>query len=156
MPIVATPVQPTRGRLRPLGSEEVRITDGFWAQRQAVNGSATLRHIDSWLEREGWIANFDLAAAGRLPDGRRGREFADSEVYKFLEAMAWEVGRTGDTDLDARFTAVVRRVAAAQEADGYLNTNFGRPGQAQRWSDLEWGHELYCAGHLIEAAAVVE
>lgn len=152
MPIVATPVQPTRGRLRPLGSDEVRITDGFWAQRQAVNGSASLRHIDYWLEREGWIGNFDLAAAGRLPDGRRGREFADSEVYKFLEALAWEVGRTGDAALDARFIAVVRRVAAAQEADGYLNTSFGRPGQAPRWSDLEWGHELYCAGHLMQAA----
>jgi DUF1680 family protein len=152
MPIVATPVQPTRGRLRPLGSDDVRITDGFWARRQAVNGSATLRHIGHWLDREGWIGNFDLAAAGALPEGRRGREFADSEVYKFLEAMAWEVGRTGDADLDAAFTALARRVAAAQEADGYLNTNFGRPGQAPRWSDLEWGHELYCAGHLMQAA----
>ena len=44
------------------------------------------------------------------------------------------------------------RVAAAQEADGYLNTTFGRPGQRPRYTDLEWGHELYCYGHLFQAA----
>lgn len=153
--MIASPVVPTRGRLRPLGLDEVTITGGFWARRQEVNAAATLAHIEGWLEREGWIANFDLAAAGRLPGGRRGREFADSEVYKYLEALAWEIGRTGGEGagaLEERFRAVVARVAAAQEADGYLNTMFGRPGQAPRWSDLEWGHELYCIGHLAQAA----
>lgn len=151
----AAPVVPTRGRLRPLGISEVRITGGFWGERQAVNGSATLDHIASRLESEGWLPNFDLAAAGTLPAGRRGREFADSEIYKYLEALAWEIGRTdaaADTVLEQRFRAVVARVAAAQEPDGYLNTRFGRPGQGERWSDLEWGHELYCLGHLCQAA----
>jgi DUF1680 family protein len=147
-----SPVVPSRGRLRPLGIDEVTISDGFWARRQQVNASATLAHIEHWLEREGWIANFDLAAAGRLPEGRRGREFSDSEVYKYLEAVAWEIGRSGDPALETRFRAVVARVAAAQEPDGYLNTKFGRPGQGERWSDLEWGHELYCIGHLLQAA----
>ncbi|MEJ3744901.1 beta-L-arabinofuranosidase domain-containing protein [Actinomycetes bacterium KLBMP 9797] len=149
----AAPVLPVRGRLRPLGLGDVRIAGGFWAERQSVNGVASLAHIEHWLEREGWIRNFDLAAArGDLAGERRGREFSDSEIYKFLEAMAWEIGRTGDAGLDSRFRAVVRRVAAAQEPDGYLNTKFGRPGQAPRWSDLEWGHELYCVGHLLHAA----
>lgn len=151
----AAPVVPTHGRLRPLGVSEVRITGGFWGDRQAVNGEATLSHIESRLESEGWLPNFDLAAAGALPDGRRGREFADSEIYKYLEALAWEIGRTdaaADTALEQRFRAVVSRVAAAQEPDGYLNTRFGRPGQGERWSELEWGHELYCIGHLFQAA----
>lgn len=152
----ATPVAPTSGRLRPLGLREVRVTGGFWAERQAVNAAATLPHIERWLEQEGWLGNFDLAAAGRLPEGRRGREFSDSEVYKFLEAAAWEIGRTDDDGLDQRFRAVVARVVAAQEADGYLNTHFGRPGQGARWSDLEWGHELYCLGHLFQAAVARE
>jgi DUF1680 family protein len=138
--------------LRPLGLDEVRITGGFWAQRQAVNANASLTHIEMWLERSGWIANFDLAAAGTLPEGRTGREFSDSEVYKTLEAMAWEIGRQDDPSMEQRFRAIVGRVAAAQEADGYLNTAFGRPGQRARWSDLEWGHELYCLGHLFQAA----
>jgi DUF1680 family protein len=148
----AAPVLPIRGRFRPLGLGDVQITGGFWAERQSVNAGATLAHIEHWLEREGWIRNFDLAAQGGLSRERRGREFSDSEVYKFLEALAWEIGRTGDEGLESRFRAVVWRVAAAQERDGYLNTKFGRPGQQPRWSDLEWGHELYCVGHLLQAA----
>lgn len=139
-------------RLRPLGPAEVRITGGFWRRLQEVNASATLPHIEHWLDREGWLPNFDLAASGRLPAGRRGREFADSEVYKLLEAMAWEIGRSGDTRLDERFRAIVARAGAAQEPDGYLNTMFGRLGQDPRWSALAWGHELYCLGHLFQAA----
>ncbi|MFC6018208.1 glycoside hydrolase family 127 protein [Plantactinospora solaniradicis] len=148
----AAPVLPSRGRLRPLGLDEVRITGGFWAERQSVNAAASLGHIAHWLEREGWIRNFDLIATGELAGERRGREFSDSEVYKFLEAMAWEIGRTGDLELESRFRAVVTRVARAQDADGYLNTKFGHPGQPPRWSDLQWGHELYCVGHLLQAA----
>lgn len=148
----AAPVVPSNGRLRPLGLGEVQITGGFWGRRQETNSRATLAHIEGWLEREGWLGNFDRAAAGTLPAGRRGREFSDSEVYKYLEAVAWELARRPDPALEARFRGVVDRVAAAQEPDGYLNTRFGRPGQGERWSDLEWGHELYCLGHLFQAA----
>ncbi len=154
--VPATPVHPSTGRLRPLGLAEVRITGGFWARRQQTNAAATLPHIAHWLEREGWIGNYDLAAAGRLPDGRRGREFSDSETYKFLEAVSWELGRRPDPALEATFRRFVSRVEAAQEPDGYLNTAFGRPGQPPRWSDLAWGHELYCLGHLFQAAVARE
>ena len=146
-----TPAAPGTGRLRPLGLGEVTLRPGFWQQRQQTNHGRTLAHIERWLERTGWLGNFDAAVQGRLPAARRGREFSDTEVYKLLEAMAWEYGRTRDPDLDRRYRALVRRVAAAQEPDGYLNTNFGRPGQAARYSDLEWGHELYSFGHLIQA-----
>ncbi|AEG43574.1 glycoside hydrolase family 127 protein [Isoptericola variabilis] len=148
----SAPVVPSRGRLLPLGLDEVRITGGPWARRQDVNGTATLSHIEHWLEREGWLGNFDAAVRGTLPEDRRGREFSDSEVYKLLEAMAWELGRRPDDQLERRFAAIVRRVAAAQEPDGYVGTMFGRPGQQPRYSDLEWGHELYCQGHLMQAA----
>ena len=149
---VATPVVPSHGALRPLGLDEVRITGGVWADRQAVNARSTLAHIEYWMEHEGWIGNFDAAAAGTVAAHRAGREFSDSEVYKLLEAMAWEVGRSDDAELDARLESLVARIAAAQEPDGYLNTQFGRPGQRARYSDLEWGHELYCFGHLFQAA----
>lgn len=146
------PVVPTTGRLRPLDLAEVHLDGGFWGRRQTVNAAATLGHIEQWLERTGWLGNFDAAVEGRLPADRKGREFSDSEIYKLLEAMAWELGRAPDPDLETRYHAVVRRVAAAQEPDGYLNTYFGRPGQRPRWSALEWGHELYCVGHLVQAA----
>ncbi|KQZ85115.1 hypothetical protein ASD56_01745 [Microbacterium sp. Root166] len=155
-PAPLAPAVPTRGRLRPLGLGDVRITGGFWGERQDVNARHTLAHIGSRLESEGWLPNFDLAVSGGLPEGRRGREFSDSEVYKYLEALAWEIGRSDDDELEERFRAVVARVAAAQEEDGYLNTRFGRPGQGERWSDLEWGHELYCLGHLFQAAVARE
>ena len=68
--------------------------------------------------------------------------------------MAWELGRRDDAaDLERRYQRAGRtRVAAAQEPDGYLHTSFGRPGQPPRYSDLESGHELYCFGHLFQAA----
>lgn len=143
------PVAPTRGRLRPLGLDEVRITGGFWAHRRHVNETATLGHCRDWMDRVGWTGNFRAVAEGRVHRDRRGREFADSELYKLLEAMAWRTG-TG-TPLDTDIAALTEAVAAAQDADGYLNTAFGHPGQRPRYSDLEWGHELYCHGHLIQA-----
>lgn len=146
------PVAPGHGALQPLTTDEVVLTDGFWATRQSTNRHHTLPHIKHWLEKEGWLRNFDLAALGELPSGRSGREFSDSEIYKYLEALAWELHREADADLERDFQETVARVAAAQEPDGYLNTRFGRPGQAPRWSDLEWGHELYCLGHLFQAA----
>ncbi|MBO1752640.1 glycoside hydrolase family 127 protein [Actinotalea sp. BY-33] len=145
------PVVPSRGRLRPLGLAEVSITDGFWADLQGLNASSLIEHCETWIERTGWAANFDAAVEGRLPKDRRGREFSDSEIYKLLEAMSWEVGRTGDAALDGRLRALAARVARAQEPDGYVSTMFGRPGQGPRYSDLQWGHELYCFGHLIQA-----
>ncbi|GLY03963.1 MULTISPECIES: beta-L-arabinofuranosidase domain-containing protein [Actinoplanes] len=141
------PAAPSRGRLRPLGLREVTLRPGFWQRRQDVNSANSLPHIRHWLGLSGWLGNFSCT-----PEERRGREFSDSEVYKFLEALAWEHGRTGDPGVDAMFREVAGQVAAAQLTDGYLNTNFGRPGQQPRYSDLEWGHELYCYGHLIQAA----
>ncbi|MFI1993484.1 glycoside hydrolase family 127 protein [Actinoplanes sp. NPDC020271] len=141
-----TPAAPGTGRLRPLGLREVTLRDGFWRQRQQTNRHRSFAHIEHWLEKAGWLKNFSAP-----PEERRGREFSDTEVYKFLEAMAWEYGRTGDPGVKQRHQAIVARVVVAQQPDGYLNTNFGRPGQQPRYSDLEWGHELYSFGHLIQA-----
>jgi uncharacterized protein len=146
------PVAPSRGVLTPLGLDQVHIESGFWADRQELNASTMIEHCEYWVEKMGWVGNFDAAVEGRLPQDRRGREFADSDVYKLIEAMAWEIGRTGNEAMDARLRALVERIAPVQEPDGYLNTHFGRPGQAPKYSDLEWGHELYCYGHLLQAA----
>ena len=148
---MTVPVVPSSGRLRPLSLDEVRITGGFWAQRQRINGSASLPHALSWAERVGWVDNLRVAADEKLPGARRGREFSDSDVYKLLEAMAWESAR-GEHGMDDAAAELVGLIARAQDADGYLNTAFGRPGQRARYTDLEWGHELYCYGHLFHAA----
>ncbi|WP_370634553.1 glycoside hydrolase family 127 protein [Actinotalea sp. Marseille-Q4924] len=142
---------PSSGALRPLGLDDVTLEHGFLADLQALNAAAMIGHCATWVERAGWVDNFDAAVEGRLPQDRKGREFSDSDVYKLMEAMAWEIGRTGDQHLDELFRSYTARIAPVQEPDGYLNTMFGRPGQGERYSDLQWGHELYCFGHLIQA-----
>ncbi|MDT7787122.1 MAG: uncharacterized protein QOF58_5541, partial [Pseudonocardiales bacterium] len=130
----------------------MRITGGFWAIRQQVNGEATLGHALDWMDRLGWTGNFTAAANGAESRERKGREFSDSEVYKIVEAMSWEHGRLPDGDLNARIETLTGTFSAAQSDDGYLNTAFGRDWQRPRYDDLAWGHELYCAGHLLQAA----
>jgi DUF1680 family protein len=161
------PVHPSASVWRPLGADEIRITGGLWGQKQRLNADTILEHCESWMERIGWIGNFDRAAAGTVGTVQAsavhastvhastvhsGIEFVDSEIYKLLEAMAWELGREHSADLDRRYHALAERVAAAQQPDGYLHTSFGRSGQPSRYSSLESGHELYCFGHLFQAA----
>ncbi|TMR21277.1 glycoside hydrolase family 127 protein [Nonomuraea turkmeniaca] len=149
---MSSPVLPSHGRVRPLGLTQVSITGGFWGSRQAVNATATLAHCESWMERLGWLANFDRVADGTTSPDRPGWSFSDSEVYKLLEALAWETARTGDTGADAAIKRLTGRIGRAQDPDGYLNTCFGHGGQPPRYSDLEMGHELYNTGHLLQAA----
>ncbi|MEU7746165.1 beta-L-arabinofuranosidase domain-containing protein [Nonomuraea sp. NPDC049158] len=130
---MANPVLPSSGVLSPLGLDAVRPAPGFWGDRVTLNRDVTIAHCQEWMEREGWIGNF----RGRLP--RKGREFSDSEIYKLLEGMAW-------ADHPA-LPELAETVARAQEGDGYLNTRWS----GHRYTDFEWGHELYCYGHLIQA-----
>lgn len=146
------PVHPSTSTWRPLGADEIQVTGGIWGQKQRLNADTILEHCESWMERIGWIGNFDRAAAGTIGAGHSGIEFVDSEIYKLLEAMAWELGREHSGDLERRYQALVERVAAAQRPDGYLHTSFGGSGQPPRYSSLESGHELYCFGHLFQAA----
>jgi uncharacterized protein len=146
------PVQPRHSLLRPLDSTEIHLTGGFWSEKIDLNATAIIDHCETWMESVGWTSNFDRAALGTVATEHAGIEFVDSEIYKLLEAMAWEIGRSNDPALSARYDSLVARVASAQEPDGYLHTSFGRDGQPARYSNLEWGHELYCFGHLIQAA----
>ncbi|WP_419999382.1 glycoside hydrolase family 127 protein [Streptomyces boninensis] len=146
------PVVPVRGEARPLGLAEIALTGGFWAKLQQTNAAATLAHCEEWMERLGWLGNFDRVAEGTTGPDRPGWSFSDSEVYKLLEALAWEYGRTADPVHGAAVRRLTARIARAQESDGYVNTAFGHPGRPARYSDLEFGHELYCTGHLLQAA----
>jgi DUF1680 family protein len=146
------PVHPSTSIWRPLAADEIQITGGIWRQKQRVNADTILGHCESWMERIGWAGNFDRVASGSTGDGHAGIEFVDSEIYKLLEAMAWQLGCAYSAPLERRYQTLAERVAAAQQPDGYLHTSFGGPGQPPRYSDLESGHELYCFGHLFQAA----
>lgn len=148
----AVPVRPTTSMTWGVAVTDVRLDpEGFWGRRQAINSAATLEHCLLWMERLGWLESFDRVARGEVTHERPGWQFSDSEVYKLLEAMAWDLARRPDERLEATFAALVDRIGAAQDDDGYLNTAFGHPGLPPRYSDLAMGHELYNAGHLIQA-----
>ncbi len=147
------PVSPVKETaLQPLGLKEITIEGGYWAHRQELNRDAIIPHCLYWEEKEGWINNFSAQLRGTLSAERRGREFSDSDVYKLLEAITWELGRQPNPELEARYDEIVELIAKCQQPDGYLNTKFGNPGQRPRYVNLEMGHELYNYGHLIQAA----
>ena len=139
--------------LRPISMDDIHIDpSSYWGHWQSVNAETMIDHCASWMERVGWVGNLEAAALGTLPESRRGREFTDSDVYKLIEAMSWEQGRLPTAKREQEIQRLIGIVANAQEPDGYINTGFGREGQAPRYSDFEWGHELYCYGHLLQAA----
>jgi DUF1680 family protein len=144
------PSAAARVRLRPVDGRGVVIRDGLLAERQRVNREVTLLRGAEELERAGTLDNLRIAA-GRASGERRGMVFSDSDVYKWLEALAWEIGREPSPELEALMHETVDLVAAAQEPDGYLNSWCQVVDPDWRWTDLEMGHELYCAGHLIQA-----
>jgi hypothetical protein len=153
VPTITTCVAPTasaRVRLRPLDARGVAIEGGLLAERQRVNREVTLLHGLQELERAGTLENLRIAA-GRTRGSRRGMVFSDSDVYKWLEAIAWELGREPSAELERLAGETIELLAAAQEPDGYLNSWCQVLDPAWRWTDLEMGHELYCAGHLIQA-----
>lgn len=150
---VATSVAPTgsaRVRLRPIGGRGVVIRDGLLAERQRVNREVTLLRGAEELERAGTLENLRIAA-GRATGERRGMVFSDSDVYKWLEAIVWELGRAPSAELARLARDTTELIAAAQQPDGYLNSWCQVVDPAWRWTDLEMGHELYCAGHLFQA-----
>jgi len=142
-----SPVVPTPGALgglRPLGLGEVTITGGLLAERQWASARNGIPAGRRELEASGVLDNFRRAAGaqGLVP---RGPRFADSDAYKWLEAAAWESRRSGHPVGDQ--SRIGGLVAAAQHADGYLDTMTDDP-----YTDLTWSHEHYVAGHLIQAA----
>ncbi len=96
------------------------------------------------------IANFRIAA-GQQTGEFYGMVFQDSDVAKWLEAVAWSLCQKPDAELEKTADEVIELVAAAQCEDGYLNTYFTVKAPQDRWTNLAECHELYCAGHMIEA-----
>ncbi|HEY7398820.1 MAG TPA: beta-L-arabinofuranosidase domain-containing protein [Gaiellaceae bacterium] len=144
------PSASARLALRPLDASRVEITGGLLADRQRLNRQVTILHGHAELQRAGTLDNFRIAA-GRQRGQRQGMVFSDSDVYKWLEAVAWELGRGSSPQLEELADKTIELVEAAQEPDGYLNTWCQVNDPTWRWSDLQQGHELYCAGHLIQA-----
>ncbi|MDT7578717.1 MAG: uncharacterized protein QOH17_5050, partial [Pseudonocardiales bacterium] len=152
---VAGPVAPTAQAsitLRPLAMDAVDLDGGFWSERQRVNREVSVPLALARLKEAGNLENLHLAAERRSGQ-YRGPVFMDSDVYKVLEAIAWEQGRKPSAALASAAAAISAAIRDAQSDDGYLNSYVQvTRGGGDRYSDLAMGHELYCYGHLIQAA----
>jgi DUF1680 family protein len=146
----ATPTATAHETFRPLGLQQVSVTGGFWAERQNANRSVSIPDGYRQLHDAKNLHNFEVAA-GRATGQAIGPIFADSDVYKWLEAAAWEYARQPDEQLLAQQLEITELVAAAQEEDGYLNTVV-RLQERERYRTPARNHEHYCAGHLFQAA----
>ena len=96
------------------------------------------------------IDNFRVAA-GELNAEHRGVVFGDTDAYKWLEAVAY-CANNGQTKYIPMADELIELIGRAQQPDGYLNTYYTVCEPGQRWQNLTEGHELFSAGHLIEAA----
>jgi len=137
-------------KLRTLPLDGVTLSGGLWSQRQSVNRGVSLKHGYEQLEKAGSFSNLRLAA-GEGEGEFRGMRFADSDVYKWLEAVAYELASAPDPEIRRMAEHAIDLVEAAQGEDGYVNSYWQVVEPDRRWDDVASGHELYCAGHLIQA-----
>ncbi len=127
----------------------VKINDNFWSPRLSKHVSATLPVcIDQIENQTGRIRNFENATKGE--GEHSGIFFDDSDVYKALEGMAYSLINNPDPELEKKADEWIDKFAAAQQPDGYINTFYTLTGLDKRWTNMD-KHEMYCAGHMIEA-----
>lgn len=146
--------------ITPVEFTDVRVVDDFWQKRMQTNKDVTIPIAIFQSEKTGRIDNFK-AAAGLIEPGHRSRfRFDDSDVYKIIEGVAYSLMVSPDPALEAKIDSVISYIAAAQDDDGYLYTILMNKGFAndqkaarERWTTTHTeSHELYCLGHLYEAA----
>ena len=139
----------------PLG--QVRFTRGFLAERARLVREVVIPYQWEALndrvagaEPSGCVHNFQVAA-GEKPGKFYGLFWQDSDLAKWIEAASYRLATHPDAALDAELDRLIATLAKAQGADGYLNTYFQLVEPQNRWANLRDCHELYVAGHMIEA-----
>lgn len=144
-------------KLQSLPLHDITIQDIFWGQYVRLVPEAIIPYQwDILNDRvEGAVSrclrNFQIAS-GKAQGKYEGAIFQDTDVYKWLEAVAYCLETKPDAELERMADEAIDLIAGAQQADGYLNTYFTIAEPGMRWSNLVEGHELYSAGHMIEAA----
>lgn len=150
-PAPALPRSRARLALQPLDLSQVRLTPrgalGAW---QELNAIATIPHCVEQLETSGVLDNF-RRLHGETEAPHRGFVFADSDLFKVIEAVAWEIGRSGTTAHDGWLDEMVALVERTQEEDGYLHTWVQGVHPEKKFAELHWTHEMYVLGHWLQA-----
>ena len=148
--------------MKSISLSNVSVRDDFWSPRQRLITDVTIPYMEKILrdevpgaEKSHAIRNFEMAA-GEAHGEFYGMVFQDSDVAKWLESAAYSLAIKPDNALHARVECVVELIGRAQQKDGYLNTYFTVKEPQNRWSNFLECHELYCAGHMMEAAAALK
>lgn len=129
--------------------KDVQIEGGLWGERQATNRNRTIPAIYHQMEITGRVDAWRLKWK---PGDPKPHIFWDSDMGKWLEAVAYSLMTHPDAALEAQADAVIDLIEQAQQPDGYLNIFFTAVEPENRWKNLRDWHELYDAGHLIEGA----
>ena len=144
--------------IQPVPFTQVHFDGGFWGPRLETNRTVTLPYDFEKCEETARIDNF-AKAAGLMEGSHEGAYFNDSDVYKIVEGAAYCLALTPDPELDAYVDKLIALFAGAQEDDGYLYTartidpeNPAGGSGSVRWENIKNAHELYCVGHMYEAA----
>ena len=131
--------------------QQTDITGGFWAHRQQLNRAATTPSVYHQFDQTGRIGAFACNWTPDMDPEKKPHVFWDSDVAKWMEGAAYELAKQPDDALEAQVDAIVDQIAAHQQPDGYFNIYYMVVEPGNRFTQRA-RHELYCAGHLIEAA----
>ncbi len=137
----------------PVPFNQVQVEDRFWSPRLETNRRITIPYAFEQCDETDRISNFEKSA-GLMSGKHEGTHFNDSDVYKVMEGAAYSLAIYPDRMLRLYLDQLVRVMAAAQWQDGYLFTFYSIPQRQpeNRWTNIPWVHELYCMGHMYEAA----
>src|SRR6266568_2206600 len=131
----------------------VTIMEGFWGARRETNVKKSLPSMEKLLEANGRMNNY-LRLVGKSDAQQSGPVYSDSDVYKWTEAVGFQLQSGDRPELRALAEKMIREVVAVQEPNGYLNTYYVADRAKQRMTPetQRWGHELYNIGHMIQGA----
>lgn len=136
---------------------DVKLNDPIWSRQFGLVRDVVLPYMWQILndnvdnaEKSHCVENFKIAAG--LSSGKfYGAVFQDTDLYKWIEAVSYVLSVEKNPHLEALADEAINLIAAAQQPDGYVNTYYTCVVPDKRWTNLMEGHELYCAGHMIEA-----
>ncbi len=129
----------------------VKIEDGFWSARMRINVERSIPTMLDELEQHGVMDNF-RRLTGTKQATRKGPVYTDSDIYKWIEAAAFVLQSGDRPELRKTIDRLTDEILAAQEPSGYLNTYYVDDKKDKRFAEMYRSHELYCLGHLLQAA----
>ena len=138
---------------------KVNFTGGFWQQRYDTNRVVTIPFLLKEIQATGRVDNMKFAAGIKTGVYCTRYPFDDTDIYKTIEAASYELAKNKNKKLKQQIDSLITLISKVQLDDGYLYSPRRAPSEKikkaigpERWSNLQWSHELYNMGHLYEAA----